>query len=57
MPRLALVIERHDALGPELFLLRNQQHRLHLIVGRLLVLPECPGRLQPLLERHLFPQP
>ena len=35
--------ERDDALGPELFLLRNQQHGLHLIVGCLLVLPECPS--------------
>jgi hypothetical protein len=53
----SVVIERQDRLRAELLLLRDQHHGLNLIVGGLIVTPEGPGREQPLIGGHPFPEP
>ena len=55
MARLSLLFERHDGFGAEFFLLRDEQHGLELVVGRLLVVPEGARRLQPLIAGHPLP--
>ena len=55
MTRLAIEIEADDGLRPELLLLRDEQRRLHLIVGRIGIRPERARHALALIERHPFP--
>src|SRR5262245_1288649 len=56
MTCLPFVVERDDGLRPELLLLSDDEDRLHLIVGGLLVLPGRLGRREPLCRGHPFPK-
>ena len=54
--RLAIHVEADHRLRPELFLLRDQEGRLHLIVSRLRIFPERARGARPLVQGHLLPQ-
>src|SRR4029079_422084 len=56
MPGFSIDGETDDGLWAELFSLRDEHRRLHLIVHGFLIGPECAGRGYALLGGHLFPQ-
>ncbi len=49
-------VKRQDKLGTKLSLLGDEQHRLDLVVGRLLVEPESARGVEALSGGHLFPE-